>query len=118
MFNLDKLKEWYFRNISKLVLLFMVIVIVSVTSIYIPYLNFLITPGVRVLIIFLSIYILFPLSTRTLTIIAMEAIALSFISTFIELNFIAEILGEFLYLLLVFVFINYIKTFVKNKKEL
>ena len=118
MFNLARLKNWYLKNISKLVLLFMVIVIASVTSIYIPYLNFIITPGARILIIFLCIYILFPLSTRVLAIVAMGAIALALFFTLIELSFIAELLGNFLYLLLVFVFVNYMKTFIKNKKEL
>lgn len=118
MFNLNRIKEWYRRSINKLVLLLLVIVIVSVTSTYIPYLNFIITPGIRILIILLCIYMLFPLSTGTLVAISIGAIAFAFVFTFIELDFVAQMLGDLLYLLLVFIFVNYIKDFMKNKKEL
>lgn len=118
MLDLTRVKNWYLRNMSKLVLLFIVIVVVSVTSAYIPYFNFIISPGVRVLIIFLCIYILFPLSTYTLVAISIVAILLAFIFTFIELDFVAQTLGDLLYLLLVFIFVNYVKTFIKYKKDL
>lgn len=118
MFNLTKLINWYLKSMSKLVLLFMIIVVASVTSIYVPYLNFLISPGVRMLIIFMTIYILFPLSTRILVGISMGVIAMASIFTFIELAFIAQVMGDLLYLLLVVIFVNYIKNFIKNRVDL
>lgn len=118
MFDLTGVKNWYLRNMGKLVLLFIVIVVVSVVFTYIPYLNFIISPVIRTLIIFLCIYILFPLSTRTLAAISMGAIVLAFIFTLVELDFIAQMLGDILYLLLVSIFINYVKTFIKDKKDL
>lgn len=118
MFDLTGVKNWYLRNMGKLVLLFIVIVVVSVVFAYIPYLNFIISPIIRVLIIFLCIYILFPLSTRTLAAISMGAIVLAFIFTLVELDFIAQMLGDILYLLLVSIFINYVKAFIKDKKDL
>lgn len=118
MFNLTGLKDWYLKNVNKLVLLFMIVVMVSVTFIYIPYLNIIITPGVKMFIISLCAYILFSFSTRALVVVSMYAIFFSFILTFIELDFIAETLGNFLYLLLVSIFVDYVRSLIKNKTDL
>lgn len=115
MINTNKLKNWYYNNIGRLLLFFIIVVIVSLTAAYFPYLSFLFTPAARLLIIFLSLYLLFPLSTNKLVFISVVIIFFAFIFSFLELSFISNSLGDFLYLILVFIFVNYLKSIIKRK---
>lgn len=117
LINLDKIKNWYINKIARLLLFFIVIVVVSLTAVYIPYLSFIFSPGLRVFIIFLSFYLLFPLSTSKLVYISIVSICFAFIFTILEMKFMAEPLGELLYLILVFIFINYVKSIFKEKNK-
>lgn len=118
MFNLIKLRNWYLKNISKLVLLFIAVVIVTILVAYIPYVNLIISSARGMLIIFLCFYVLFPFSTRTLVMTSIGIIFFAFIFTLVELDYFAEMLGNLLYLLLIFIFINYMKDLIKNKTNL
>ena len=115
-FNFSKTKEWYLSNIGKLLLFFIVVVVISLTS-GIPYLSFILSPGIRLFIVFICFYILFPLSTNKLIVIAGIAIVLSFIFTILDMDFLTEPLGQLLYFFLVFILVNYIKSIFKEKEK-
>lgn len=115
--NLNKTREWYLSNMAKLLLFFIVVVVISLTAVYIPYLSFILSPGIRLFIIFLCFYLLFPLSINKLVIIAVIAIFFAFIFTILEMGFIAESLGDLLYLLLIFILIGHFKLIVKEKNK-
>lgn len=112
---MKKMKDWYINNIGKLLLLFIVIVIISLTAVYIPYLSFILSPGIRLFIILLCFYLLFPLSTNKLVFISVIIIFFAFIFTFLEMSFISNFLGDLLYLILVFIFVNYLKSIIRQK---
>lgn len=114
--NLAKMKEWYIGNIGKLLLFFIVVVVISLTS-GIPYLSFILSPGKRFFIVSLCFYLIFPLSTNKLIFIAGVTTVLAFILTVLEMDFISEPLGQMLYLLLVFILVDYIKSIIKEKDK-
>lgn len=113
MLDLQKIKKWYLDNIGKLLMFFMVVVTVSLTS-AMPYLSIIFSPARRAFIVLLCLYLLFPLSTAKLVLIAVVAIFFALILTLLEASFISSSIGDFLYFILILIFINYIKSLVRN----
>lgn len=117
IFSMKKIKDWYMNNIGKILFLIIVVVAVYLTVAHIPYLSFILSPGIRLFIVVLCFYLLFPLSTNKLVFISVIIIFFAFIFSFLELSFISNSLGDFLYLELLLIFINYIRVFLKDRNK-
>lgn len=113
--KIGALKDWYNRNLNKIVFLLCIIVIFTLFFTYIPFFNVIFSPIIGILLAFISYYFLFSPSNISLVMIAFIALFIAFIGTlFHELSAFAEIMGEVLYILLIFIFINSLKE-VKKK---
>ena len=118
MFKLNdfkKIGKWYSNSLGKLLLFFIIVVIVSLMIVYTPYLNFIFTPTLRMFVILVSFYLLFPLSVNKLVIVSFVIVFADCIFVILGIDFVAEALGNLLYLILIFIFINYVKLIVQEK---
>src|SRR3972149_1768466 len=111
----EEIKKWYLRNLGKIVFLFLVTVFFTVTIMFIPYLNILLGSSVGILISLVTFYLLFPPPTKVLAYISVIVLFFAYIFVVLQLNFMAELMGNLLFLLLVFIAINYGKSF--SRKE-
>lgn len=114
--KLETIKKWYNNNLGKIVLLFFVVVFFTTSIAYIPYLNIILRSSVGILISLVTFYLLFPPSLKTLTYICLTVILLSFIFVVLKLNFVIDLLGGLIFLLLIFMLINFAKDFYKREK--
>lgn len=106
---LENMHIWYRKNIEKIVLFLIFIVFFGAIIWQIPYVNILFPSYLSLLIIIATAYILFLPTTKNLIKTSFLVILLSFLLVLAGLHTFAEFLGEFLYLLLVFIFINLLK---------
>lgn len=113
----DKLKVWYKENLEKIALVFIILVAFTLTIVYIPYLNVFFSPTVGFLITFLIWYLLFMPTVSLLVRMGVVSLGVGLIATLLELNFLAETIGEFLYVLLVLVVINFVKDFLSSSES-
>lgn len=114
--NKNKIQTWYKDNLGKIVLVFIILVIFTLTTAYIPYLNVLFSPLVGFLIVFLTWYFLFYPPVFVLVYLGIAASGIALIATLLELSFLSEALGEFIYILLILIVINFIKEFASSSK--
>ena len=112
--NKNKFTNWYKKNLEKVILLFITLVTFTLTVVYIPYLNVVFSSAVGFLIAFITWYLLFNPRTYVLVILAIAGLGIALIATLLELNFLAEAIGEFLYLILVLSIVNFIKDSFKH----
>lgn len=113
--KIKDLKKWYLARLNRTLLLVMIIASIAFVISYIPYLNIVFSRSIGLVFMFILIYILFPPSTNKLVGISIILISLAFIFTLLRLFSLAESLGIILFLVLVFIFINYIKDFMLHK---
>ena len=111
----NKFSFWYKNNLEKIVLVFIILVIFTLTVAYIPYLNVLFPPSFGFLIVFLTWYLLFSPTISILAFLGIVVLGIALVSTFLELVFLAETMGEFLYILLVLIAINFFKDFLRER---
>ena len=113
----SKFSNWYKENLGKIVLIFIILVIFTLTVVYIPYLNVLFSPAIGFLVVFLSWYFLFRPSTYILVILEIIALCIALVSALLEVGFLAEAVGEFLYVSLVLIAFNFITDFFEERKN-
>ncbi len=112
----EKIRRWYYRRLGRIVLLFLVVVLFTLTVAYIPYLNVLLG-SLGILVSLITFYILFPPSTKVLIYISVIASFIACMLLLAELNFIVDLIGNLLFLLLIFIFINYGKSIHEQKER-
>lgn len=116
-FKLKNLKNDYKENLDKVVLFFIIIVVFTLTVVYIPYLNILFSLINGLALVVISWYVLFHPSQKTLIIISLIALFFAYGFTFLKIVFIQEMLGNLIFLFLVFILINLIKESIKNEDK-
>lgn len=102
-------REWYYENLGRILLLFIIIVTFTLAVVYVPYLNIVFSSLVALFIVIFSWYLLFPPSTYLLTIISISMLFFAFVASELQLSMTSEVLGEGIYIFLIFIFINYLK---------
>lgn len=112
--RLEDLKNWYSRSLGKLVFLFLILVFFTLTTVYIPFLNVVTTPSVGFGLFIIGWYMLFSPTTKVIVGISLVTLLIEFLFTFFSVEFLVEAIAEFLFLLLIFIFVNYIK---EEKKD-
>lgn len=115
--QIEKIKKWYNHRLGRIVLLCLIVVFFTTTVIYIPYFNILFGSSTGFLISFIVWYFLFSPSMKTLIFMCMFALVIAFVCTALKLNFLVEISGNILFVLMVFMLINYGRNLDENKKE-
>lgn len=105
----ERFQEWYEKNFKKVVLLFLIAVIFTLLLVYMPFINLVFTSSLGFLIAVIIWYLLFAPRTRVLVFLAIGIVFLAMILTLTDLAIFSESLGIFLYLLLVFIFFNFLK---------
>lgn len=111
----NQLKKWYFDNLGILVLL-LFLFIISTAVVRMPYLNFLFGPSISIPVFLCALYLFFPPSNKTLVFLAVVILIFSFVFVVLRLNFLVELLGGLLFLLIIFMFINYGRSLVEKEK--
>lgn len=115
--NKNNVGNWYRSSLGRIVLLLIVIVIVTLTVAYTPYLNIVISPSTRFLIVFLVWYILFSPSANLLISFCMILLFTAVVTTLLDLDFLSESFGGIIYLLLVLILINYVTSFFQKERK-
>ncbi len=106
---LKKLTRWYNKNLGKLVFLLITIVFITLTLVYTPFLNVVITPEVRYGICVVVWYILFSPKTKTIILVSLISLGVGIVYTIFGLSSFIDSIGVFIFILIIFIFINYIK---------
>lgn len=115
--NLTRIKTWYYHNTEKLLIFFMLLVILTLIFVYIPYINIFITSGIGVLLTIILWYLLFSPVTKVFIISAIFFLFFAMIYILLEVYEFADITGDIVYLLLLFILITEAKSyFVKKRK--
>lgn len=114
--NKNRIQIWYKENLEKIVLVFIVLVLFTLTTAYIPYLNVFFSPLVGFLIVFLAWYFLFNPAVSALVYLGIVASGIALITTLLELSFLSEAIGEFIYILVALIVINFIKEYLNSSK--
>lgn len=100
----------YEKNLSKLILILIMIGILILSLIYVP---FLILPFASI-----AWYLLFKPSNRIIVFSAIALLFIVFLFTILEINILIEIASELMYYFLVFILINQLKDFSDLRLEL
>lgn len=115
--KLNDLTIWYKKNTAKILLLFIVIVVFTLTITFIPYLNILIFPAAGIGFSFIIWYILFLPGTRVLVTLGLGILFITLSFSLIRMNSIADAIGDIFYLILVFIFFNNLRELFKEKRS-
>lgn len=103
------LKKWYAMNLGKIVFLLLIVVFFALMVVYAPFLNVIITPEIRTGISIVTWYILFSPRTKTILYICFVILVIGFLYTIIGVSSLIDSVGVLLFLLIIFILINYIK---------
>lgn len=114
---MNKIYNWYKINLGKILLLSIILIFFTVTVKFIPYFNFLFSSEVGFPIIFIAWHLLFRPSTRLLVFIAWGILSLAFMSSYFQLDIYSSYLGDFLYLELLLILVNYMITAFKDRNS-
>ncbi|MEX2007363.1 MAG: hypothetical protein WD992_01180 [Candidatus Levyibacteriota bacterium] len=112
---MKKLNAWYKINIGKILALTIIITFFTVTIKLIPYLNFLFSGNIAFPIIAITWYLFFSPTTKILVFLSWLLLPVAFFSVYFQLDTVANYLGDFLFLNLILMFMNYIKDFARNR---
>jgi len=104
-----KLVNWYKNNLGKIVLLFIIIVIFTLSFYYIPYLNIIISPPLSFGFTLMVWYVLFSPSTKIVVILSLSILFISLFFSILRISLFAESIADVLYLFLIFILTNYVK---------
>lgn len=107
--NIHKLIDWYYKNLGKIVSLFILIVLLTLLFTYIPFINIVLSPLLNIIIILTFWNILFTPSVKTLVLFALFILFICIILTFFNLDSFADPFGNIFYFLLIFICVNYAK---------
>lgn len=119
MKNVEKfLPAWYTRNLSKIVLFFIILQIFTLTIFYIPYVNVLVLTFNGFTLLFFFWYVIFQPGAGAIVLFSGILLLVSLVSTILQFKALLEVLGIILYLMIVLIFINHLRTYVRNTKNL
>lgn len=107
--RINRLKKWYAMNLGKIVFLLLVVVFFALTVVYVPFLNVIITPEIRTGISIIAWYILFLPRTKTILYICFAILVIGFFYTIVGVSSLIDSVGVLLFLLIIFILMNYIK---------
>lgn len=113
---MEKVIKWYKNSLERIVLFFSIILVVTLVVVYIPYVNIFLSPYIRLFLIFVFFYLLFPLPIKHFVVLALIVLFFTFIAVIFRINQLAIVLGELLYLFLIFILVDLIKG-LAGKKE-
>jgi len=102
-------KDWYVKNISKLIILFSLLIFFAFVINFVPYFNIFFSFPVASLFLFVLWYVLFTPSFTKLILAGIIMLLLACISSLFGLEKIGEVLGNLIYLLFIFLFIMELK---------
>jgi hypothetical protein len=114
--NKNKIKIWYKENLGKIVLLFIILVIFTLTIAYTPYLNILFSPLIEFMIVFIAWYLLFNPTIFILVFIGILVSGITLITTLLRLSLLSDAIGEYIYLLIVLIVISFIKQLLNSSR--
>lgn len=107
--------KWYKSNLHKIVLIFIIIVIFTISLLYIPYLNIIISPPLGFGFTTLVWYMLFSPKTRILVMLSIVVLFISLFFSLLRISLFAESVADILYLFLIFILANYVQDlWIKN----
>lgn len=109
-----KIVTWYEKNINKLVIFFIIIVLVSLIFVYVPYTNVFIPTTVSFGIVFLLGYWFFSPSTTLLVALSLAILVISLTFSVLRVPVLAESISDVLYVFLIFIFLNCVKDLRKK----
>lgn len=115
---MKSLIDWYYKNIGKVLLLSIVLIVFTVTTRAIPYISFIIPGEIGLPIVFTGWCLIFSISTKKLIYASFVFMILGFVCKLFQLNMVAVYFGNFLFLELILIFINMIKDTFKNKQNI
>lgn len=115
---MNKINNWYKKNIGKILLLSIVLTFFTVTVKLVPYFSFLFSGEVGFSIVIIVWYLLFLPSTKLLVFIVWGLLPIAFLSAYFQLDTISNFIGNFMYLDLLLIFMNYIRDYFKNKNKI
>lgn len=113
----ERLDIWYKKNLGKVVLLLIFIVIFTLSLSYIPYLNIFIVPPLSFGLSLIVWYILFSPNTRIVLSLSIGVLLIATMFSLLRIPFLAESIADALYIFLIFILINYIKDFIERKES-
>lgn len=109
MKNIHHLSVWYVKNLGRIVILISTIVVLMLFLQYIPYVNIFINSYTRLVMVLLAWFILFSPKQKTLRYLFVVTLGLAGFLLSVGFSSLNDRLGDILYLLLVFLFICFIR---------
>lgn len=113
--SFDFLSSWYKKNLGRIVLLLIFVVVFTLSLSYIPYLNIFVSPALGFGLSVIVWYILFYPDTRILVSLSFGVLLVAMLLSLLKIPFLAESIADVLYLFLIFILINYIREFAAKK---
>jgi hypothetical protein len=112
--KLENLTFWYSANLEKLVFLLLVVVLFTLTAIYIPFLNVFITPIVGFVMCMVVWYALFLPNIEVLVCISLIAMLIAIVATFFPIGILLDVASQLLYILIIFILVNFIREEIRS----
>lgn len=114
--RLVNFKNWFKKYSAKILILGVITLILLINTIYSYYIDWTIIPLFLSLTIILTIwYILFSPSTKTIFLIAIVLLLMSYLLVIVRINVLVDFFGEIFYILFILIFINLLKD-LKDQK--
>lgn len=113
----NRVVNWYKNSLERIVLLFIIIVIFTLSFFYIPYLNIIISPPLSFGFSLLVWYVLFSPSTRIMVMLCLVTLFVSLFFSILRISLFAESIVDVLYLFLIFILANYVKDWIKDTQS-
>lgn len=104
----ELLGDWYKKNLGRIVLILIFVVLFTLSLSYIPYLNIFISPTLGFGLSIIVWYVLFHPNTKILISLSFGVLLITMAFSLLRIPFLAESIADVLYLFLIFILINYI----------
>lgn len=106
---------FYSKNSEK-ILIFTIVILFTLVVVYIPYFNLILSSNVAFFVVSLFWYFLFAPSTKILAIISLIVLFGALVGALMKVNIVPELMGQVVYLLLIFILLNFAKEVLKEEK--
>ena len=113
----QKIFVWVREHIVQIVVLMTLFSVLTFLSISVPYVNILLTSKMIAFFVLLAWYMLFPPSIALVVFLSLGALGAAWILTIFRFKEIAESSGEFVFILLIFILIRYLKDMTGREKQ-
>lgn len=111
----QKIFVWAGEHTVQIVALMTLFSVLTFLSISVPYVNILLTSKMIAFSVLLAWYVLFPPNIALLVFLSLGALGAAWILTMFRFREIAESSGEFVFILLIFILIRYLKNMTEEK---